>query len=240
MAEGWLSTEINKRKGLAGKKGHALFVNFAGLEKMPEKERRRRFGNKDVIMCGYAGLAGSVLLAEKKEQELLSRYAAFFIENAKKQKMLLWQIPEAAPAGESDDCEKYSFSEKEIAGMYLLSEGGVFAGLWNMAEETGVGLEIDLKKIPIKQETIEICNFLNSNPYQLYAEGSCLILTDYGGRLRTKLRKKGIVSEVIGITTENRDRVVVNGEEGRFLEKHYEEALYKVLPETVLFGNERN
>jgi hydrogenase expression/formation protein HypE len=44
-----------------------------------------------------------------------------------------------------------------------------------MAEASGVGLEIDLKKIPVRQETIEICEFFGINPYELisrfYADG---------------------------------------------------------------------
>ncbi len=32
--------------------------------------------------------------------------------------------------------------------------------MWELAQRAGVGLEIDLKKIPLKQETVEICEFL--------------------------------------------------------------------------------
>ena len=109
--------------------------------------------------------------------------------------------------------------------MYLLSEGGVFAGLWNLAKAAGVGLKIDLKSIPIRQETVEICNFFVLNPYQMQSEGSCLLLADNGGRVKAGLQEKGIFSEIIGVTTENNDRVVINGEERRYLEKHYEDAL---------------
>ena len=43
--------------------------------------------------------------------------------------------------------------------MHDVTEGGIFGALWEMAEASGVGLEIDLKKIPIRQETVEVCEF---------------------------------------------------------------------------------
>lgn len=205
-----------------------LFVNFEGLAHLSEKEKREKFGNLDIVMTGFAGLSGSVALAEEKYEMLLNRYPASFLEGAKKQKRFLWQIPEAAPAGKSDDCSAYSFSEKDMIGMYFLSEGGVFAGLWNMGKLAGIGLKVYGKRIPIKQETIEICNFFDVNPYQMFSLGSCLLLSKNGYRLKLRLLEKGIFSEVIGITTENNDRVVINGEERRYLERHYTEALAQI------------
>lgn len=212
-------------KGLTEKNSHALFVNFGGLDKMSEKEKRKKLGDMDIVMTGYAGLSGSVFLVCRKREALLHRYPVSFLEEAEKQERLIWQIPEAAPAGKSDGCSTYSFSEKGITGMYLLAEGGVFAGLWDMGKQAGVGLKVYCKKIPVKQETIEICNFFDVNPYQMNSEGCALLLSENGYRLRERLFERGIFSEVIGFTTEDNDRVVINGEERRFLQKHYEEAL---------------
>lgn len=212
-------------KGLTEKNSHALFVNFDGLDQMSEREKRKKFGDMDIVMTGFAGLHGSVLLACRQQEALSHRYPVSFLEEAKKQERLIWQIPEAAPAGKSDDPSTCSFSGEEIKGMYLLAEGGVFAGLRNMGELAGVGLEIYIKRIPIKQETIEICNFFDVNPYQMFSAGSCLLLSKNGGRLKSRLAGQGIFSEVIGFTRRNNDMVVINGEERRFLERHYRDAL---------------
>lgn len=205
-----------------------FFVNFCTLGEMSEKEKRKKFCDMDIVMTGFAGLRGSVILANEKYDVLHSRYPASFLEGAKEQQQLLRQIPEAAPAGKSDDGNAYSFAEKSIVGMYLLSEGGVFAGLWNMGKVAGVGLKVFLKNIPIKQETVEICNFFDVNPYRMQSEGSCLLLAENGGRLKSRLRESGIFSEVIGITTGTNDRVVINGEEKRYLEKCYADAMVEI------------
>ena len=212
-------------KGLTEKNSHALFVNFDGLDQMSEREKRKKFGDMDIVMTGFAGLHGSVLLACRQQEALSHRYPVSFLEEAKKQERLIWQIPEAAPAGKSDDCSTYSFSEKGITGMYLLSEGGVFAGLWNMGKLAGVGLKVYSKKIPVKQETIEICNFFDVNPYQMHSKGCVLLLSENGCRLKERLFERGICSEVIGFTTEDNDRIVINGAEQRYLQKCYTEAL---------------
>lgn len=206
----------------------SFFVNFCALGEMSEKEKRKKFCNMDIVMTGFAGLRGSVILANEKYDVLHSRYPVSFLEGAKEQQQLLRQIPEAAPAGKSDDGNAYSFAEKSIVGMYLLSEGGVFAGLWNMGKVAGVGLKVFLKNIPIKQETVEICNFFDVNPYRMQSEGSCLLLAENGGRLKNRLRESGIFSEVIGITTGTNDRVVINGEEKRYLEKCYADAMVEI------------
>ena len=76
-----------------------------------------------------------------------------------------------------------------------------YQGLWYISELTGVGLEIECKKIPIKQETVEICNFFDINPYLLYADKAMLVVADNGYRLVHKLKQMGVDAEIIGVTT---------------------------------------
>ena len=52
-----------------------------------------------------------------------------------------------------------------------MGEGGFLSALWKMAEASQVGLEMDFSKVPIRQETIEICEIFDINPYKLNSEG---------------------------------------------------------------------
>ena len=74
--------------------------------------------------------------------------------------------------------------------MHDVTEGGIFGALWEIAEASGVGLEIDLKKIPLKQETVEICEFFGINPYELISSGSMLMATEDGNGLVMELEKQ--------------------------------------------------
>ena len=47
------------------------------------------------------------------------------------------------------------------------------------------------------------------------------------------MQKMEIPAAIIGVTTNGNDRVVVNGEEKRFLEKRYQDALLQIHPEYI-------
>ena len=170
---------------------------------------------QDLVMAGWAGLAGTAILAKNREKELAERYPFSIIDTAKafEQQIL---IREAAQAG-------LRFG---ISAMHDVSQGGIFGALWEMAECAGVGLEVDLKKIPIRQETIEICEYFDLNPYQLYGQGALLLGTSRGEALAEHLNLLGIPASVIGQTTSGNDRILRNGEDMRFLDRPAQDALW--------------
>lgn len=170
---------------------------------------------QDLVMAGWAGLAGTAILAKNREKELLERYPFSIIDTARafEQQIL---VREAAQEG-------LRFG---VSDMHDVSQGGIFGALWEMAECAGVGLEVDLKKIPIRQETIEICEFFDLNPYQLYGQGALLLGTSRGEALAEHLNLLGIPAAVIGQTTAGNDRILRNGEDVRFLDRPAQDALW--------------
>lgn len=171
--------------------------------------------DQDLVMAGYAGAAGSAILAKNWEEELRNRYPFSILDGARSledQDMIL----EAAWAG----------TEFYVSAMHDVSQGGVFGALWELAECAGVGLEIDLKRIPIRQETIEICEFFGLNPYQLYGQGALLMGTPRGEALAEHLRMRGIPAAVIGQTISGKERMIRNGEEIRYLDRPAQDALW--------------
>ena len=113
--------------------------------------------------------------------------------------------------------------------MHDITEGGVFGALWEMAEGAGVGLDVDLRKIPIRQETVEICEFFGVNPYLIMSSGSMMMATDDGYRLVQEMKRAGIEATVIGRTTDGNDRILRNGDDVRYLDRPQTDELYKVL-----------
>lgn len=172
----------------------------------------------ELVVTKWVGLGGTAVAAKEKEGELLSRFPAYLVEEAKGFDRYLSILPETAAAVKSGVC-----------AMTDVSEGGIFGALWEMGESSGVGLEIDLKKIPIRQETVEICNYLDLNPYELLSTGSLLIAADDGYALADSLRKAGIPAAVVGKAVSGNDRVVFNGEEKRFLGPVRTDEIHKIL-----------
>lgn len=174
----------------------------------------------DLVVTKWIGLEGTAMAAKGLERRLLKRFPSGLLEDAKGFDRYLSIIPEAASAGKSGFC-----------AMTDASGGGIFGTLWEMAESSGVGLDIDIKKLPIRQETIEICNELDLNPYELHAGGSLLIAADNGSDLVRTLEKEGIPAAVVGKVTPGKDRLIHNGEEKRFLTPAGADGLYRLLAE---------
>lgn len=172
----------------------------------------------DILVTKWVGIEGTAILAKEKEQELSARYTKPFLEEAKGLDRYLSVLPEAATAVKSG-----------VAAMHDVTEGGIFGALWEMAEASGVGLEIDLKKIPLKQETVEICEYFGISPYELISSGSMLMAAKDGNRLVMELQKEGIPAVIIGKATAGRDRILRNEDECRYLEPPKTDELYKVL-----------
>ena len=171
----------------------------------------------DLVVTKGIALGASAYLAKTKEEELLTRFSPGFVHGA------------------ADFAEDYSICreaktavEYGALAMQDLSEGGIFGALWEMADGAGVGLDVALKKIPIRQETVEICEFFGVNPYQMLSTGSVLIAAADGDGLVQALELEGIPAAVIGRTTAGKDRILRNGEEIRYLDKPQMDEMYRV------------
>lgn len=171
----------------------------------------------DVIATKWIGIEGTSIIAKEKEEELLGRFPKTFVEEAKGFDKLLSVVPEAATAVKSG-----------VSAMHDVTEGGIYGALWELAEASGIGLEIDLKAIPIRQETVEICEYYRLNPYQLISSGCMLMTSPDGPGLVRSLERAGIPAALIGRCVEGKAKKIRNGEEVSYLERPKTDELYKI------------
>lgn len=171
----------------------------------------------ELVVTKWVGLEGSFIIASEKADKLRETLPQELIETAAGFMQYLSVIPEAKLAG------KFG-----VSAMHDITEGGIFGALWEMGAAADVGIVADLKKIPIRQETIEVCEVFGINPYQMMSGGSMLIGCKQGNRLVEALQEAGIPAAVIGYATDNNDRIIVSGEERRFLEPAGSDELYKI------------
>ena len=172
----------------------------------------------DLVVTKWVGLEGTSILARTKEDVLTEHLPREMIETAQAFDQYLSVVEDAKVA-----------MEVGVTAMHDVTEGGIYGALWEMAEASGVGLEIDLKKIPIRQETVEICEYFDINPYGLISSGAMLMAAQEGETLVEALHRAGIEATLIGKATEGNDRVIMRGEEKRFLEPPKTDELYRVL-----------
>jgi Hydrogenase maturation factor len=169
-------------------------------------------------MTKWAGLEGTSIIAESKAETLRETLPETLIETAASFKEYLSIVPEARIAAENG-----------ATAMHDVTEGGVFGALWEIGEVSGTGITASLHKIPVRQETIEVCEVFNINPYMLISSGSLLIGCPNGNQLAEELIRNGIPAAVIGRAVKGNARVVVNGEETRYLGPAASDELYKVV-----------
>ena len=208
-------------------------------------------GDELVVACPVA-LKGTSVIAKSKKDKLAERFSAGFIQNC----IFLWdsygaqrEVESQTAANEQSDThsdtqagaqagqsEKHSVvwkiaEEAGASALYAMGEGGFLSALWKMAEASEVGLEVDFRKVLIRQETIEVCEIFDLNPYKLQADGAVLIGIRGGEALVQRLRNEGFMAEVIGQTNSGNDRLLYSGGSARYLERPAEDELQQLLKE---------
>ena len=195
-----------------------VYVNGMGVLKKGELlQSRMGKPNQDIVLLKWIGLEGTFRIMREKEEALSKRFVSTFLNQIK-------------------GLEPELFSEKElwmakefgVSAMHQITSGGILAALWEITESSNVGMEVNLKKMAIKQETVEVCEFYHLNPYQLTSAGSVLIFTDRGEELVSKFAEEGVQAVLLGRTTEDTARVILGGEEKRFLDRPAPDELLKI------------
>lgn len=195
-----------------------VYMNGVGVLKKGELlQSSMGKADQDIVLLKWIGLEGTFRVMREKEEELSKRFVPTFLN----------QIQMLEPEIFS---EKALFLAKDfgVSAMHQITSGGILAALWEFAESSDVGMEVDLKKMSIKQETVEVCEYFHLNPYQLTSAGSILIATDRGEELVAKFAEEGIWATILGRTTVDKARVILGGEEKRYLDRPAADELLKI------------
>ena len=195
-------------------------ITTTGIGKVKKDKLVTTSGAKcgdDVVVTKWIGLEGTSIIAKEKEDVLSKRFSMSLLDTAKGFSDYLSVVEDAKIA-----------VSVGVTSMHDVTEGGIFGALWEVGEGSGCGLEINLLDIPVRQETVEICEEFSINPYCLISSGSMLITTPDGNGVVRSLKKAGINAAVIGKVTAGNDRVLLNGSEKRFLEPPKSDELYKI------------
>lgn len=166
----------------------------------------------NILLAGYIALEATHKLIENEKPALCCRFSNRFLS-------LAYEMTGREMLSCDSICKvaDEALVKLQAENIVEIQNMGIFGSLWEFAEQNGTGLNIDLGKISIRQETIEICEWMNVNPYTYPSKGSFLIRTEKAYELKDALLRNGIEAAVIGYETENNDRIIVNQGETRFL-----------------------
>ena len=112
--------------------------------------------------------------------------------------------------------------------MHDVTEGGVLGAAYEMADFSGIGVTVDLSKVPVAPCTKAICEAMDIDPYRLISSGSILVATADPDNLLDAMKKKGVPACGIGTFTKKEFKLSdVDGKEIEFLPPQTDE-LYKM------------
>lgn len=184
-----------------------VYVNGVGILKEGELlQSSMGRPDQDIVLLKWIGMEGTFRVMREKEEVLSKRFVPAFLNQIRQMEAEIFSTEELKLA-----------KEFGVSAMHQITGGGILAALWEMSEASNVGLEVELKKMTIRQETVEICEHCHLNPYQLTSAGSVLILTDRGDELVEAYKEAGVQAVVLGRTTADTARVILGGEEKRYL-----------------------
>ncbi|MBO4651741.1 MAG: hypothetical protein J5649_00250 [Lachnospiraceae bacterium] len=168
-----------------------------------------------IVMAGTAGIEGTLLLYEANRETMEARYPKHFLESAE-------ELPKKATTAEIIRAGLAGGAAAAVPG----GDGGVYGALWKLGEKLRCGMRIELPAIPIAQITIETCEMIDTDPYQIPAGGSVLFVTAEPEKLLRALQdafsETGAPADaaVIGYLTKESARVLENRGEERYLEPY--------------------
>lgn len=160
-----------------------------------------------IVMTKAIGIEGTAIISADREDVLRERFYGTFCDECLKFKEYISIEKEAIVAGKNG-----------AVFMHDVSGTGVFGAIWEVASAFGMGAEVELRKIPVWQETIEVTELFDINPYKMASQGALLIVAEDGENIVEKLEEENVPAVVIGKLVEGNDKVLINQDEKRFLE----------------------
>jgi hydrogenase expression/formation protein HypE len=156
-----------------------------------------------LFMTKGAGIEGTVILSS--EARVHKELGRGFERSAKALRRLINVVPE---------CLTLS-AIVGISAMHDLTEGGVMGGVWELAEAASLGVELELSRVNLMDETRQLCTALGLDPYRLISSGSIVytVSPDAAEAAREALRRIGVPSAMIG-------RMASTGEKRQYRDLH--------------------
>ncbi|RMG55940.1 MAG: hydrogenase expression/formation protein [Acidobacteria bacterium] len=178
----------------------------------------------DIILTKGVAIEGTAIIAREKSEALKERLDESCIQRAE----AYLTDPGISVVSEA----LLANDVAEIHAMHDPTEGGLIAGLWELAVSAGVGLAIEGERIPVLPETRAICEAFQIDPLRLIASGALLIATppEASVRVLAALDEHGVAATIIGRARPASDGIKLRSH-GRWIDLHYpsQDEIAKVL-----------
>lgn len=169
-----------------------------------------KVGDHIIVTKGPA-IEATGIFATALPQVLEKEFGSDFLKKAQK---IFWKM---SVVKDAMTAVKVGVRDEGITAMHDATECGIWGGLYEIAQASGVGMNIEKEKIVAKEEAIKICQYFGIDPYSSISEGTLLLTCrpHKSDEVVKLLKKEGIDSSVVGKVVDKRDGIKVkeNGKE---------------------------
>lgn len=146
----------------------------------------------DIILTKAIAIEGTSIIARERKNELISIYGERYVNTCRR----LTDEPGISVLRDA----QVAIAHGEIHSMHDPTEGGLAAGLLEIAGAAGVGLIVEEEGIPVLPECETLCKHYGLDPLGLIASGSLLIAVNPRDteKVLGALRNSGIPAAKIG------------------------------------------
>ncbi len=148
-----------------------------------------------LILTKTAGIEGTAILASDREAQLSKIFNQTLLESAKGFYKQISVVKDALIA----------YKAGGVHAMHDPTEGGVLNGIHEIADASGLGVQVFEDKITVEPETAKICRLYEIDPLQLISSGALLIAADpvAADKIIQNLCNEHIFADVIGEFNQN-------------------------------------
>jgi hydrogenase maturation factor len=170
-----------------------------------------RPGN-DVILTKGPAIETAAILSVVREKELQKSYPQELIDKAKDLDKQMTVVKDALTAMETGG----------VTAMHDATEGGVLGGLFEIANASNVGMEIDESRFIYPDEVRIVCEAFQIDPIAAIAEGSLLIAgeSEHSSGIIEKLKEVEIEASIIGTVLEDPEERILKRRDGSTVQLH--------------------
>ncbi|MFB0526923.1 MAG: hydrogenase expression/formation protein HypE [bacterium] len=175
-----------------------IFINTSGIGLIDSavdiSSKNARIGDK-IILSGTIGDHGIAILSARKKFDFQTEVKS----DSQPLNRIVWEILKAS---------------KKVHTLRDPTRGGLATSLNEIAEQSGVGIEIEEEKIPVKEEVKGVCEMLGFDPLYIANEGKLVafVCERECAKILNVMRKNkyGKDAQVIGtVVAGHKGRVVV-------------------------------
>jgi len=173
-----------------------------------------RAGDKIIITKGPA-IEATGIFATMFPKLIENEFGANFSERAQRIFYKMSVVEDAMTA------VSVGVREKGVTAMHDATECGIWGGLFEIAQASGLGARVERKMIVVDDSVTKICQYFDIDPYASISEGTLIITCreDKAQKVVQALSQKGIVSSIVGeLTHPEQGIILVEGGKERKLE----------------------